>query len=102
MSAAKHTPGPWHWHKSRTLLHLHDAKGNCFSQVSMPSPHNQDQQFAPLYEANAQLIVAAPDLAESAAGFLNWFQGFVGAAGYAEINCKELTALQAALAKVTS
>lgn len=59
---AEPTPGPWHWHKSRTQLHLHDGKSNCFSQVSMPSPHNQDQEFAPLYEANAKLIAAAPDL----------------------------------------
>ena len=31
----------------------------------MPSPHNQDQQFKPLYEANAKLIEAAPALLDA-------------------------------------
>lgn len=97
MSAAKHTPGPWAVQDCRSELVIHRDKFDvAIVGIDPTYEYNLEQR------ANAKLIAAAPDLAESAAGFLNWFQGFVGAAGYAEINCKELTALQAALAKVTS
>jgi hypothetical protein len=59
---SEHTPGPWHWHRSRTQQHLHDKNGSCFAQVSMPSPHNVDQAFTAIYAANAALIAAAPDM----------------------------------------
>jgi hypothetical protein len=89
MSDRKHTPGPWYLVKTA----VYDAKNLLVTDTCFTGGSPR------INEANARLIAAAPDLADSAVGFLNWFQGFVGAAGYAEINCKELTDLQAALAK---
>jgi hypothetical protein len=60
------------------MQHLHDAKGNCFAQVSMPSPHNKAQHDARLYEANAKLIAAAPDLLQALQYALDKENGKVG------------------------
>lgn len=60
------TPGPWHWHVSRTQQHLHDKGGNSFAQVSMPRPSNLEQGMVAQYEANARLIAVAPELLQLA------------------------------------
>lgn len=69
MAKGKFTPGPWHWNIARSLRHLQDSTGNCFAQVSMPAPlkkvHNDNFRQYEVYEANAKLIAAAPDLLEA-------------------------------------
>lgn len=42
------------------------------------------------------------ELANSANAFLVWFRAFIGKETFAEINCTELTALRAALAKANA
>jgi hypothetical protein len=50
-------------------------------------------------KANAKLIAAAPEVAESAAAFLDWFVTFIGRDAYVEIRSPELNALIRALDK---
>lgn len=54
---AKATPAPWKWRKARTLLHLQDSEGSCFSQISMPLPERA-MEGKELYKANAAFIAA--------------------------------------------
>ena len=50
---------------------------------------------------DAPVMAAAPDLAESAADFLAWFEIFLGHDAANEVNCSEIIALRAAIAKAS-
>ncbi len=63
MSAAQHTPGPWHVHQpySNSLPHIRNADG----VYVMDAPQRADGYHAKVRQmADARLISAAPELLE--------------------------------------
>jgi hypothetical protein len=102
---AAHTPAPWTIRR-RTgedrldqVIEFAGSDTHTACAVAVIFPEDDHSEAIRMADANARLIHAAPDLATSAADFLAWFKTFVGRDCYAEINCEELTALRAALAK---
>jgi hypothetical protein len=96
MSTTAYTPGPWDFYAGVVM-----PDGECYTAADGTTVFRGPREpIAQLVKnpADGRLIEAAPDLAEAAAGFLKWFQGFLGP-DYAEVNCRELDALKAALAK---
>jgi hypothetical protein len=85
-----HTPGPWRMEVAALLRDV--------------PKFGEDDMIAAVIgasEADQKLIAAAPDLLAASADFLKWFETFIGKPTMSEIECSELTALRAAIAKAT-
>ncbi|WP_063976804.1 hypothetical protein [Sphingobium yanoikuyae] len=127
MTNATHTPGPWVVHGA---FYTHGVKGDVFAKdakdvfdatpvcrVVAPVSHRQTKkggpidalhaiakrkQQAPVIEANARLIAAAPELLEALDGVLAKYTGLVesGDAGFWDAEKEpEVIAARAAIAK---
>ncbi len=92
----KHTPGPWHWEKRRTLQHLRSTE-NTIAQISAPLPATAE------CGANATLIAAAPELLAAlklATGYVERTHGVIAAAaGHNNLILPDLSICHAAIAK---
>ena len=71
MSGAKHTPGPWVFHRRAQRIYGSKIGGEKIAQIGI----NPD------WEANARLIAAAPDLLEALAIQNEWVR--------AALECKD-------------
>jgi hypothetical protein len=66
----KHTPGPWHWKRNRTMQSLY--AGAFGLGVYVPTENNTSYplEVRNSIEGNARLIAAAPELLEAARKFI--------------------------------
>lgn len=60
--STKHTPGPWFITGSMTRYVEAKIDGGLIQEVAAIGPTNADGGYGEQQQANAQLIVAAPDL----------------------------------------